>query len=250
MNELVQVVNNQVVVSSRQIAKSFGKEHGKVLRSIEDILGQANFGDTPVMFQQTTYIHEQNKRKYPEYLMNRDGFSLLVMGFTGKVALDWKIKYIKAFNEMEACTYKHMSKIEILAASAQALLDHDNQIKQIRQEVTGIREIVALNPTDWRRETTVLIGKMSRSLYEDYSGVQDLRSESYKLLDERMGVDLRIRITNKRRRLAEEGVCKSKRDALNALDVIGDDKKLIEGYVAIIKEMAIKYGVQEAKNNG
>ncbi len=47
----------------------------------------------------------------------------------------------------------------------------------------------------------------------------------------------------KRRRMADEGVCKSKRDKLNYLDVIADDKKLIEGYTAIVKELAIKYGV-------
>ena len=49
----------------------------------------------------STYIHEQNGQKYPKYYMNRDGFSLLVMGFTGKEALGWKMKYIEAFNRME-----------------------------------------------------------------------------------------------------------------------------------------------------
>ena len=43
--------------------------------------------------------------------------------------------------------------------------------------------------------------------------------------------------------MADEGVCKSKRDKLNYINVIEDDKKLIEGYVAIVKELAIKYGV-------
>lgn len=248
MSGLVQIVDNQAVVSSRQIAENFGKRHVEVLDAVRELVKYVE-NSTPPMFHETTYTHQQNKQTYPEFLMNRDGFSLLVMGFTGKTALDWKIKYIKAFNAMEA-RIKPMTMLEIIAANAQALVDHDKQIKQIKNEVTGIREIVALNPTDWRRETTVLVGKMSRSLFGDYGGVQDLRSESYKLLNERMGVDLRVRLTYKRRRLAEEGICKSKRDALNALDVIGDDKKLIEGYVAIIKEMAIKYGVQETKNNG
>ena len=62
-------------------------------------------------------------------------------------------------------------------------------------------------------------------------------------VNERMCVSLGIRLTNKRRRMAEEGVSKSKRDKLNYLDIIAEDKKLIEGYVAIIKEMAIKYKV-------
>ena len=59
-----------------------------------------NFEHTQ-MFHKTTYINEQNKQQYPMYLMNKDGFSLLVMGFTGKEALKWKIKYIEAFNDME-----------------------------------------------------------------------------------------------------------------------------------------------------
>ncbi|WP_218641294.1 MULTISPECIES: hypothetical protein [Paenibacillus] len=52
---------------------------------------------------------------------------------------------------------------------------------------------------------------------------------------------LSTRLTNKRRRMADEGVCKSKRDKLNYLDVIADDKKFIEGYVAIVKDLAVKY---------
>jgi len=56
-----------------------------------------------------------------------------------------------------------------------------------------------------------------------------------------MACRLGIRLTNKKKTQAENGVCKSKRDKLNNLDVIADDKKLTE--VAIVKEMAIKYGV-------
>ena len=58
-------------------------------------------GQTPSMFHEATYVNEQNGQTYPMYLMNRDGFSLLVMGFTGAKALEWKLKYINAFNAME-----------------------------------------------------------------------------------------------------------------------------------------------------
>lgn len=103
-NTLVEIRDNQVVVSSRQIAEKFDKEHGKIIRDIKKLIeqtGSANFGDTPKMFYKTAYIHEQNKQEYPMYLMNRDGFTILVMGFTGQDALEWKIKYIQAFNAME-----------------------------------------------------------------------------------------------------------------------------------------------------
>lgn len=52
-------------------------------------------------------------------------------------------------------------------------------------------------------------------------------------------------LTNKRRRMADEGICKSKRDKLTKVDIIADDKKLIEIYIAIVKEMAVKAGIDE-----
>lgn len=99
MNELVKIKNNQVVVSSRQVAEKFGKEHRNVLANIKEIISAENSALT--FYQENTYKAGTGK-SYPEYLMNRDGFSLLVMGFTGKDALHWKMKYIAAFNEMEA----------------------------------------------------------------------------------------------------------------------------------------------------
>lgn len=98
MNELVKIKNNQVVVSSRQVAEKFGKQHKDVLENIRQIL-VAEFSAAK-FFQESTF--ENRGKQYPEYLMNRDGFTLLAMGFTGKDALQWKMKYIAAFNEMEA----------------------------------------------------------------------------------------------------------------------------------------------------
>ncbi|WP_293726868.1 Rha family transcriptional regulator [uncultured Phascolarctobacterium sp.] len=98
MQKLVVVKNNQVVVSSRQVAEKFGKEHRNVLASIRENLVAEN--SATKFYQEST--HEYRGQRFPEYLMNRDGFTLLAMGFTGKDALQWKIKYITAFNEMEA----------------------------------------------------------------------------------------------------------------------------------------------------
>ena len=94
--------NGQVVVSSREVAENFGKEHRNVMRDVENIMSQGVLKNeqTPMFFK-TEYTHEQNGQTYPMYLMNRDGFTLLAMGFTGKEALEWKIKYIDAFNQME-----------------------------------------------------------------------------------------------------------------------------------------------------
>lgn len=127
---LIQVNNGQAVVSSRQIADNFGKNHRDVLDAIREILGSAEISATP-MFYETTYIHPQNKQEYPEILMNRDGFTLLAMGFTGKKALQWKIKYIQAFNEMEKQLQKSMPQLELLTQMMTVLLQQDQFIKQL-----------------------------------------------------------------------------------------------------------------------
>ena len=98
MENLVTVVNENVVVSSRDVAEHFGKRHDHVTRDIEMYKKDVpNFGE---MFRETT-IPDSYGRQQKAYLMNRDGFSLLVMGFTGAKALEWKLKYIEAFNAME-----------------------------------------------------------------------------------------------------------------------------------------------------
>ena len=96
-NSLVEVSNNQIITDSRRVAEAFGKEHKNVIRSISEILVAQK--SATKFFYETE--HEYRGQKFPMYLMNRDGFSLLVMGFNGKKALEWKVKYIEAFNEME-----------------------------------------------------------------------------------------------------------------------------------------------------
>ena len=100
MNENVTVYrrNGQPAVSSRDVAEQFGKEHYNVIQSIKKLILE-NPSLTP-MFIESTYTAGTGK-SYPMYYMNRDGFTLLAMGFTGKDALEWKLKYIQAFNMME-----------------------------------------------------------------------------------------------------------------------------------------------------
>lgn len=104
MEEIVfRGANDQAVTSSLLIAEKFEKSHDNVLKAIRKMVdeGIVKNNETP-MFEETTYINEQNKQAYPMFLMNRDGFTLLAMGFTGKKAMQFKLEYIKAFNKMEA----------------------------------------------------------------------------------------------------------------------------------------------------
>lgn len=105
-------VLNQLVTSSQIIAAYFNKEHKDVLESVRNILAAEN---SATKFFYTASFLNRGKR-YPMYFMNRDGFSLLAMGFTGKKALEWKIRYIQAFNEME----RKLKEQENLAAENSA----------------------------------------------------------------------------------------------------------------------------------
>lgn len=90
----------KIVTNSRIVAEKFNKEHSAVLKSIENLKeGIGKSSDT--YFKLITKQNEQNKQYYKEYIMNRDGFSLLVMGFTGDKALKFKLDFINAFNMME-----------------------------------------------------------------------------------------------------------------------------------------------------
>lgn len=90
--------SGEPVASSRQIAENFEKRHDHVMRDIDAMKKDVpNFGE---MFFETK-APDSYGREQRTYLMNRDGFTLLAMGFNGKAALEWKLKYIAAFNEME-----------------------------------------------------------------------------------------------------------------------------------------------------
>ena len=98
MNDIIlSTQNGEPVASSREVAKRFGKEHKHVLAAIRQILAAEN--SATKFFHETAF--EYRGQRFPEYLMNRDGFALLAMGFTGKEAVTWKLKYIEAFNQME-----------------------------------------------------------------------------------------------------------------------------------------------------
>lgn len=150
------------------------------------------------------------------------------------------------FIKVEEGAVKLTSKIQELSPQLQLLINIELQQKQLqqaidinKQEIQNMRDVITLSPASWRKDTSALINKIAVEL-GGYEYIKNVREESYKLLNERFGVDVKTRLTNKRRRMADEGVCKSTRDKLTVLDVIADDKKLIEGYIAIVKEMAIK----------
>lgn len=257
MKQLISIKTHEgeMVVTSREVAENFEKEHKNVLQSISNLVAENSAVKN--MFIESSF--ESRGKQYPEYLLTRDGFTLLAMGFTGGKAIEWKLKYIDAFNKMEQAL-KEQSKPtcieDLIIMQAQSLKDMREQVNQAnyhaleakaeaeksREEIQAIRDAITLDSNGWRKETTAIINKIATKL-GGFSEVNLLKREIYKLLDTRLGVDVNRRLLEKKKRMALEGVCKSKIDKVNVLDVIAEDKKLIDGYVNIIRQYALKHNV-------
>lgn len=248
--------NGQLVVSSREVAERFGKRHADVIRAIQEKIEINAKLRSSNYYIENTYIDSMNRPK-KEYLMTRDGFTFIVMGFTGAEADMWKLKYIEAFNKMEQALKEQQTLPQDLSPQLQFLINMeleqkkmkqqlDNQSIQIaetKEELKGIRDIVSLNPNSWRKDSTNLVNQIAMFKGGTQECYREIRYEIYALVNQRAGCNLEIRLTNMKRRLREEGICNSKLAKLNQLDVIAQDKKLIEIYLIIVKEMCIKYGL-------
>lgn len=124
MNQLVVMKNRQAVTSTTSVAENFEREHYDVIKSVEKLKGDV--GTFSEMFFETTEPDSYGRER-KVYLMNRDGFTLLAMGFTGKRAMEFKLKYIEAFNEMER-QLQPQSIEDLIIMQAQSM-------KEIREKV-------------------------------------------------------------------------------------------------------------------
>lgn len=136
MNNLVfKGQNNQVLTNSLLVAEKFGKKHYHVMDSIRNLLNSHE--KSGQYFVLDTYIDNSGKEN-PMYVMNRDGFTLLVMGFTGEKALQFKMDYIEAFNKMEQTI--HFGGFSVPSTFREALILAAKQQEQIEEQQKKIEQ--------------------------------------------------------------------------------------------------------------
>lgn len=171
MSEIVlSTKSGEPVASSRQVAENFGKEHKDTLESIRQILAAENSA-TKSMFYETTF--ENRGKQYPMYLMNRDGFTLLAMGFTGKAALEWKLKYIAAFNEMEKklAEQPQLTRSQLLAtaliAAHEELEEKDKRIKLLTADTERMKPKEIFSDAVSTSQNSILVGELAKLLKQN-----------------------------------------------------------------------------------
>ena len=167
MNEIIlSTQNGQAVVSSRDIAKHFGREHKNILAAIREIL-VAEKSATKFFYESS---FEYRGQTFPEYLMNRDGFTLVVMGLnnTEKV-IEWKLKYIAAFNEMEKklAQRPQLSRAELMA---QALIAAHDELEHKDRQIAELTPKGIFADAVSASKKSILVGELAKLLCQN--GVQ------------------------------------------------------------------------------
>lgn len=167
MKELVHVGDsNQIVTDSRTVADSFEKRHDHVLRDIENLkISLPNFGE--MFFQTETPDLSGRGRMYKTYIMNRDGFTLLAMGFTGAKAMQWKLKYIEAFNEMEKKLRSEHQNSYMIAdpiERAKKWIEEEQVRKDQAQQIEEMKPKALFSDAITSSNTSILIGDLAKIL--------------------------------------------------------------------------------------
>ncbi|HAQ1542383.1 TPA: phage regulatory protein, partial [Enterococcus faecium] len=156
--------NKEAVTTSLQVAESFDKKHRHVLTAIDELKeGVAeNWAD---LFWEDTYVHPQNKQSYRIIYMNRDGFSLLAMGFTGKKALSFKLQYIEAFNKMEKELKDQLPSIpatkrEMALLALAANEETNERVDAIESDLNDLKNNQLLAEPDYRTISNMVRNKI------------------------------------------------------------------------------------------
>lgn len=143
--EMVQAKNGEIVTTSRKVAKYFGKRHGDVLRKIEKVKADCSSEFSQRNFAPADYIDEQGKVR-PMYSLTKDGWIMVVMGFTGRAAAAIKESYISAFNWMAGQLSRRMAMGEEM--------QHRYAIKETKSKLKGT--IVSRLMNERKKEKRVL----------------------------------------------------------------------------------------------
>lgn len=264
MNKLTPInYENQRIITTKVLAEQFGTEETNIQKNFNN--NEKRFIEGKHYYKLEGQILRDFKNSLPNEIQEPLKFAPKLILWTDRGAarhakiLDtdeaWEVyedleeNYFNPKNVQPLNTSELSPELQMFGNLYKAIANQELEQKKIKAEIEdtknqlqGIRGIVAINSKDWKNDCKNLITKIAYKL-GGIEHIQDVYKEVYSTLDKRLGTKLQVRLTNKRRRMADEGVCKSKRDKLNYISVIEDDKKLIEGYIAIVKELSIKYGV-------
>jgi hypothetical protein len=176
--------------------------------------------------------------------LTEDAFAIIAMSYVTPEAMKMKIKFLNEFKKMKEKlqTQKPKNQLEILQGTINQLVEQERRVSEVEKKLDNISDIMTMDSVEWRDKVNSVLKKIANK----WSGVEPYRSVkklSYDRLEKRAGCKLELRLNNRKERALAQGMTKSYIRKINKLDVIQEDKKLIEIYIQIIKEMAIQFNV-------
>ncbi|MEM5644705.1 ORF6C domain-containing protein [Bacillus cereus] len=198
-SEIVFEANGEVVTDSIMIAVVFGKEHNNVLKDIRKQIDYAGKEFGQVNFHQSTYINSQNKRM-PKYDLTEEAFTLVVMSYNTKEAVQMKIKFIEEFKRMKQHIQNQQKvpkdPMSVLKLTFEALEGQAQEIQHIKSDVKDLRENAPLYAVECdeiskavRKLGVLLLGGKDSNAYQDNSLRRKLYSDIYSQLHREFGVN-------------------------------------------------------------
>lgn len=252
-------------IPSYEVAKMMGKEHKEIMWMIEGNEKRGIVGIKPTIeisvelhlsdyFIKSSYKDSMNREK-SSYECTKMGCEMLANKMTGEKGIIFTAKYVKRFNEMESAQMQTIDTTE-LSPSLQSfkilfdsMVEQELKQKQMEKDIKGlqnsldnIQDLISLSKDNWRADVKNMVNKITYKTGMNHKVVYD---EIYKEIDSRFGVNLNTRLKNRKNNAIKNGVSKTKADKINKLDIINEDKLLIEAILIVIKDLAIKYGLYE-----
>lgn len=247
MNQLKVIsLNGQLVTDSRDVAKMTSREHKELLRTIRQYIGVLTSANLrPSEFFIPNYYEDAKKEQRPCFLLTKKGCDMVANKMTGEKGVLFTAAYVTKFEEMESeLKQQHVPKtpLEVLQGTINQLIEQDKRVTQLENQVSNISNIVSITSAGWREKVSVIIKKIAKN----WTGIEPYRSVinlSYERFEKRAGCKLDIRLNNRKERAVAQGMSKSYVQKINKLDVIAEEKRLVEIYIQVVKEMAIEFRV-------
>ncbi|OQR15197.1 Rha family transcriptional regulator [Ligilactobacillus salivarius] len=199
MEDLVIMHDQQAVTTSLKVAEIFEKNHRDVMERIRNM--SAENSAVLKMVIKDEYTNSQNKQQ-PMYYMNRDGFTLLAMGFTGSKAMEFKLKYIEAFNKMEKqikeeTQFRLPTNLNEMSTMFYSVMkDQDKKIEEQSEKVNFLMNLSGLTSTRNKELTKArnkkiiqVCGGSESNSYQDKSLRSKLYNELFKSYRHRFDVN-------------------------------------------------------------
>lgn len=241
MNSLTIIKSNgQFAIDSREVAEMTDVRHSDLLEKINGYTTHLTNGKfrSSDFFIPSTYVGGNGENR-PCYLITRKGCDMVANKMTGEKGVLFTAEYVTKFEEMEKAQQKPVTALEALAQTVQALQEQERRMTQIETTQQAIKDAVISEPDNWREDINKKMNKIAEAI--GVNQYKEVRSESYKLLEQRAGVLLERRLDNKKVRLLKEGASQTAIKNTRKIDIIDEDKKLREIYGKIVSEYFIKY---------